>query len=406
MDTPSFADGLGRRIAAHGADGERVESLRLCTEIPATAATQAALVERAARLADFEHPSFATVRRIERFGGPGGGLAIISEPAAGVRLSDLLRQSDRRLADRDLDAALQLLQQVAASIGALHAHGRDLSHGAIGPERLVVCPDGRVMVVEYVLGTALEALQMSRSQLWGLFRVPAPSSAGSVRFDQQADVLQVGMVALALFLGRMLRREEFPQGLPEVLEEAAAPDARRNYPGLPRPLRGWTARSLQFDSRTSFRSTGDAERALAAAIAESKSCRPSRAAVQRFLAGCSFEALSSPAVPSSLRPSPSGAVVIVGPQPDVTRRIAPSEGQAGFDRGSGAHRVSRQPAAEHGTGEVLADFAGMARPDRVKREAPASPPSEPAAAASSGIGRAPGAPRRNWLSRLREALPI
>jgi hypothetical protein len=346
METPCFIDGLGRRFATTGPRGERLETLRLCVEIPAGPELQAAMVDRASGLADFEHPGFARVRRVERHGvAPREALALVSEAVDGVRLSDLLRESERRGAGRDLDAAMHLLEQTVASVAALHRHSPDASHGTIGPERIVLRPDGTVTLVEHVLGGVLEGLRYSRLQLWALFRVPAPASASSARFDQQTDVVQLGVLALALLLGRVLRREEFPHALPAVLDEAASPDAGRGYPGCSRAIRGWIGRALQFEPRTAFRSATEAERALNAALREDGACRPSAAAVQRFLAGCSFESLgtpsATPAAPAAVRFTRSGASVSVG----------------AVDRGSGAQRVAAQLSPRPVAPQVVADLA-------------------------------------------------
>jgi hypothetical protein len=375
MDAPSFIDGLGRRFAVTTPGGERLETLRLCAEIPATPENQAAIVERASSLAQFTHPGFARVTRIEQHAaGPRASLAVVSEKVDGVRLSDLLRESERRRAERDVDAAVQLLLQATACVAALHQHAPDAAHGAIGPERVILRADGAVVLVEHVLGGALEALQCSRLQLWALFRVPAPSTASRVRLDQQADVMQLGVLALALLLGRVLRREEFPHALPAVLEEAAAPDAGRNYAGCPRAVRGWIARALQFEARGAFRSAVEAERALAGALREGGTCRPSTAAVQRFLAGCSFGSLGPVPSGANLHVSSSGAVVSVG---------CP-------DRGSGAHRVSRQAPDALESPRLVAEFP-VTPPVQGSAIAPAEPPVMAAAERPQ---------RRNWLSRL------
>ena len=362
MEMPSFADGLGRRVPLLGAAGERLESLRLCPEIADTPVTRAALVERAARLSEFQCPAFARVRRVERLGGIGGGLSLVSDAPFGVRLSDLLRQAERRNIELDPNAALFLIQQIAAALAALHAHGRDAAHGALGPERIVVTPDGSPVVAEYVLASALEQLQFSRSQLWTLFRVPVPAVAGTVRFDQQTDVVQLGVLALALLLGRILLRDEFPQRLSRLLDEAATLDAfREPHGGLSRPIRSWVARALQLDSRTSFRTAVEAEAALALALGEDKACRPSAAAVQAFLSQCcSLEESPASGVAVQRRTTPAGAVVSIPPRADVTTRLGRTGEERPFDRGSGAQRVTRGGAEPEPTSvQVLADLSDV-----------------------------------------------
>lgn len=400
METSAFADGLGRRLPLKGEAGERLESLRLCAEVGDTPTTQAALVERASRLSTFDHPAFARVRRVERLEGVIGGLAVVSVAADGIRLSDLLRQAERRNVPPDLNGALHLLQQVVSAIAALHAHSRDAAHGAIGPERVVVQPDGSAVVVEYVLASALEQLQLSRSQLWALFRVPAPSVAGAVRFDQQTDVLQLGVLALALILGRVLLREEFPQRISGLMEEAATLDAcHGGRGGLSRPLRTWVARALQLDSRSAFRNAVEAESALAAAIAEDRVSRPSVAPVRLLLSQCSPE--QAPGSGPQPRATPSGAVVSIPHRGDTTTRVGPRTG--GFpDRGSGAHRVSR-PGTEHEptSVQVLADLS------LVPREPGAPAPVPAARSSSSSVAAAVRSPHHGerWAA-LRRLLRV
>ena len=52
----------------------------------------------------------------------------------------------------------------------------DSVHGAIGPDRIMVTPDGRLVVVETVLGSALEQLRYSRQRYWEELGVPLPAT--------------------------------------------------------------------------------------------------------------------------------------------------------------------------------------------------------------------------------------
>ena len=54
-----------------------------------------------------------------------------------------------------------------------------------------------------MLGGAVEQLDYSHDRYWKELRIPLPSGAQPT-FDHRADVMQVGMVALALILGRPL----------------------------------------------------------------------------------------------------------------------------------------------------------------------------------------------------------
>ena len=86
-----------------------------------------------------------------------------------------------------MNTALQLAREVLPALATLH-DSRDVTHGAIGPERLVLTPQARVMIVDHVFGAALAKLQYPRVRLWREFRVAVPPSAGVTRFDPRADV--------------------------------------------------------------------------------------------------------------------------------------------------------------------------------------------------------------------------
>jgi hypothetical protein len=348
---------------------EGLESLRLCTEISEAPLSELALVERVARFADFSHPHFAAVRRVERLDGVVGGLALVSQAVPGVRLSDALRQAERKWLEPDLDAATALIQQITAAMSAFHALGRDACHGALAPERVVVCPDGSIAIVEYVLGPALERLQLGRVQLWNLFRVAVPPVAGTARFDQLTDVVQLGILSLALVMGRLLHRDEYPHKVADLLQEYSQPDPLGARHVLSRGLRGWISRLLQLDSRTGFRTACEAEPALSAALAEDGVFKPSKTVVLDYLARC----LAESDVPhgTALADTRDSATLTLPPF-----RVGPGTGIV--DRGSGAQRVAvATPEPRPTQVRVLAE---------VKHDRPASPVH---VSGASGLASAP-----------------
>src|SRR6185436_13561935 len=99
-------------------------------------------------------------------------------------------------------------------------NARDVAHGLLAPERLIVTPNARLVIVEHVLGAAIEQLQFGRERLWQDFRVAMPPSAGLPRFDHRADVTGLGMVALALILGRPVEADEYPHKIQTLVSEA------------------------------------------------------------------------------------------------------------------------------------------------------------------------------------------
>src|SRR5205823_10185108 len=158
-EAPLFADGLGERVVAvDAATGDLLQILRVRPQLLAVPSFEFALRERAARLANFRHAYYARVRRIDRHP---AGLAIVSDHVEGVRLSDMLRVAEERQLRLDLNAALCLLRQLAPSLALLHENARDVAHGLLAPERLIVTPRARLVGVDHVLGWAGEPLAYS-----------------------------------------------------------------------------------------------------------------------------------------------------------------------------------------------------------------------------------------------------
>jgi PEGA domain-containing protein len=283
-EAPLFSDGLGERVvAADGATGELLQILRVRAELTAVPSVEFALRERAARLANFRHACYARVRRIDRGMGPSPALAVVSDHVEGTRLSDILRVAHERGLYLDINAALSLIRQLVPAVAVLHENARDVAHGLIAPERLLVTPNARLVVVEHVLGAAIEQLQYGRERLWQAFRIGLPLSAGLARFDHRADVTGMGLVALALVLGRPIAGDEYPHRIGTLLGQA-----RERYPlGEERPLspalHGWLARALQLDTRRAFASGPEAMAALDDVVAGDSAYVAAPVAFETFL---------------------------------------------------------------------------------------------------------------------------
>ena len=122
--------------------------------------------------------------------------------------SQVLAAAEQHTIDVDTNAALCIIRQLVPAVAVLHQHARDVAHGALAPERILVTPDTRIVVTDYVLGSAIDQLRLSRDRLWRDLRIAIPPGAGSPRLDQRGDVMQMGVVALALLVGRPLQRDE------------------------------------------------------------------------------------------------------------------------------------------------------------------------------------------------------
>jgi hypothetical protein len=258
-----FSDGLGERRRISDVSGaDTIEQLCLRSDLTAIPSFEFALRERASRLAAFRHAYYARVRSVDRLTDPASTLTVVSDSIKGVRLANLLTASERRPITLDINASLHLLRQLVAAVAILHENARDVAHGAIGPERIIVTPNARIVVGEYVLGAALEQLRFSQERYWKELRVPLPGPSVLARFDHRADVTQIGAVALALVIGRLLRDDEYPAGAGDVLASASAISDKGEHQPLPPSIRTWIERALQLDPKHSFSSAVEARDAL------------------------------------------------------------------------------------------------------------------------------------------------
>ncbi len=353
-EAPLFCDGLGERVvAADGATGELLQILRIRPALTAVPSFEFALRERAARLANFRHAYYARVRRIDRVQAPGPGLSIVSDHVEGTRLSDMLRVAHERNLQLDINAALCLIRQLVPAVALLHENAREVAHGLIAPERLVVTPHARLVIVEHVMAAAVEQLQFSRDRLWQEFRIAMPPSAGLSRFDHRADVTGVGLVALALVLGRPLHTAEFPNHLPTLLNEARERTALGEEQPLSQPLRDWLARALQLDTRRAFASAPEALSALEEIVADDSMYVAAPVSLETFLSRYIASLLEADPIPapqaSAFVPAASHAATYAVPtgvqQPAVAPAASHSAAFEALLSPPAAHAVHSAPAA-------------------------------------------------------------
>ena len=302
-----FTDSLGDRLITAGAgQNELVEVLHLRRDLTAVSSFEFALRERAARLANFQHTAFARVRQIDRQPPPESCLAIVSDHVPGWRLAEILSAVQEQHLELDINAALCLIKQLVHGLAILHQHARGVAHGALGPERVVVTAHARLVIVEYVLGSALERLEMTRDRLWRELRIAVPSSAGSPRFDARTDVTQLGTIAMALVLGCPLAGDDYPEHMADLLAMATENRTLGGRRPLSKSLRTWLARALQLDLRHSFQSAIDAESEFEALLLAEPGYVAAPVALETFLAAYRRSAAASPRTISEHREEPPG----------------------------------------------------------------------------------------------------
>jgi len=257
----TFEDGLGERRYAVGAVGEPLEVLKLSPVLSSVSSFDFALRERTARLANFRHESYARVRSIE-LDRRTSALLVTSDYVQGVRLSNLLADAQKRQLALEFNAVRSLIRQLVSAAAAMHGAAPDVGNGAIAPERLILTPTGRLTIVEYVLGAALEQLGHTRARYWRELAVALPGSIGTPFFDARTDVTQIGAVALALILGRPLTHDEYPERLGDLIQSATMRSGAGTVDPLPASVRDWLMQALQLDQWESFASPTDARAAL------------------------------------------------------------------------------------------------------------------------------------------------
>ena len=234
--TPDFMDELGERMVGPDADGTPLQTLRLRREFAESLEFERALRIRFDEVRHLTHPSLATVHSVLRTDKT--GLSLVSAHVAGQRLSAMSPD------DWGPAFAMNVVRTVTPVLAMLHGTGAGLAHGTLSPDRIVVDPDGRLTVVEHVLAPAIEALEFSREDLNTLDLV-VPADIFPVPFTPRGDMVQLGFLALSLFLGRRLDASDYPAAMPALLDEFAADTGS---PFLSTKMRAWLERALQIDA--------------------------------------------------------------------------------------------------------------------------------------------------------------
>ena len=297
QESYTLDDGLGlRRIETDGRTNTEV--LEFTPALAAQPAIEQAVRGRASRYADLDIRSFAPVKRIER---ARSSLRIVSEMPSGVRLSHLLAHLEATGEVVPESAMLELSSLVINAVASLHSWPGGLAHGAINPAHALLTHDGRIMLTDCVFGAGLEALQRNREQLWKDYGLAMPAAASLARFDQQADVTQMGALILAIVLQRPLRGSEYPRGVMDVVM-AATESASTGVPGATSALRMWLQEALQIHPRLAFRSAVEAQRSFADINATSGNRRAGAMALQVLLRTTCGEPLNQAPVVLNNRP--------------------------------------------------------------------------------------------------------
>ena len=249
--TAGLAEPLGERyLMFDPAAGATFEVLEFRPEF-ATPAFEAALRERVDLFFPITVPSLETGYTVER---RKGALMLVSKQMSGRRLSELLERA------HGAGFALELIRLVTPVLAEISRTGESLSHGMLSADRIIVSRDGRLVVVEPVLGSALATLSRSRNQLIEMgLAIPAAKPGEPIALDGRSDLTQLGFLALSLLLGRRLNPADYPDKISGLLDEFVI---HAGSPMLAAKLRTWLERAMQLSQRA-FATAADAEAALA-----------------------------------------------------------------------------------------------------------------------------------------------
>jgi hypothetical protein len=274
-------DGFGiRTLGVDQQTGDSVEVLTFSPTLVRAPEFAVAVGERVARLARVRHAMYARAREMDQ---PSPGtLQLISDHVPGWRLDHVLAIMERQRWVLDVSAIITLLRQLIPAVALFSRHQRDATIGTIGPERLILTPQGRLVVAEYVLAPGLEKLQFPRERLWREFRVAVPHGASVARIPPSADVVGIGVVAISLLLGRQLKNDEYLVSLGDLSDTLTETIAGTTTELSP-PLHNWVARALQFDSQSAYQSVQEAQVAFEEMLAKERSYVTTAVELDRFI---------------------------------------------------------------------------------------------------------------------------
>jgi hypothetical protein len=401
---PRFQDGLGVRLATTDAFGEPIEHLQVCADL---AALDSAIRERVSRLINFRHVRYVRLRGTDRLSNAEKDVVVAYDAVTGARVSELLDLASHTPLRVDIDVALQIIRDVLPAVAVLH-DSRNVTHGALAPERLVITTQGRLVIVDHGLGLALGKLGYSRRRFWQQLSVAVPPGTGKVVFDARTDVIQIGLVALALILGRPIGRDEYPDDIRRLVGGARELTAKGEWRAMSNELQSWLERMLPTDHRQQFMTVREAQQAFESLLSNKRyapTASALKAIITRYYAliesqgGVAATGADAPAQAAagkdSLRKDQAGNAPVGNDQtaPAVANRASSASGASSTGAAAPSGTPSATGASATGGGvSGLSAVSERVSERALEAEGAASVPTPAASAvAPSATGGAPSA---------------
>ncbi len=307
------AGGMGTVYLATEVELDRKVAIKMLSPTLAHDPEVVARFEKEARMmARLEHPNLVPIYAVGR---KGKQPFIVMKYLEGVTLTDHLRQKGRR----PLEEVLELMRQVCAGLGLIHARG--FVHRDIKPGNVIIAPDGHATILD--LGVARDPnSQMTRSGMMiGTPRYMSPEQVlGTARVDHRADLYALGTVLYEMVTGVPVFDSDSDYSVMRMHVDAPVPDPAAHLPQLPREVCAVISRCLAKQPADRFGSAADLLSALESAIALNH---------------------SDTTVPAARRHSPSRPVAATLEQEAPRRRPSAVEQQAADELSFAIKRSSR-----------------------------------------------------------------
>ena len=315
VQVPGFRDRFGERVIVPQPSGALLEYLYFVDLLADAPFFAQALKYRVARLSSFAHSSYCRVRRVQQMAERDDRHVLVSAHVAGRRLAEVLEVARQARVLPATPGVLAAARQMMTAVALLHDFAPDGFHGALGPDRLVLAGEGRVVIAEHVLGTvvshAVEAWGPAR--LWRDLGVATLTDPALAQDGRRNDIVQVGLIVLAMLLGRPLDADEYPNELGWLLQQTTETAADGSRAPLGPGLRDWLERALSLVEGGSYTALLDAQLAFTELL-QGGGYTASAAAWDSFVSVCETAALRValpvvPAPPPSVDDAPDEAAL-------------------------------------------------------------------------------------------------